>query len=212
MHQQLCDGHEVHILTLTHGGATQERHKLGLSVEEMGKIRVAEMNEVKKVLQPTSWEIWDLEDGGLTHMDPTLLEILVREHVLKTKPDVLITYPQHGISGHFDHLVIHAVVKRIFCDLRMRENGPKRLAFFTLPETDGPKNPNTKHSDTLSIDCVVPLNPANIEMLKATLDCYKSYKEIVVEYKVVEHVGNSVSFEIWDENHTPPITALEQGL
>jgi hypothetical protein len=31
----------VHLLTLTRGGATKQRHRLGLSIEEMGEVRLA---------------------------------------------------------------------------------------------------------------------------------------------------------------------------
>lgn len=213
MHKQLAAGNEVHILTLTHGGATKERLKLGLDIEAMGKVRTLEMAEVKKALKPTSWEIWDLEDGGLTNLEPGHLEILIKEYIQLIKPQILITYPQHGISGHYDHLVVHSVVKKIFCDLRIREYGPKRLAFFTLPKTpDGVGNPNAKHSESELIDCVVQLNETNIDMLKATLACYKSYAEIVANYKVVEHIGHSVSFEFWDEDFKPPVSEVEFGI
>ena len=48
----------------------------------------------------------------------------------------MVTYAFHGNSGHPDHLVTHAVVKRAYCaacdDLAGRS--PRRLAFFTLIE------------------------------------------------------------------------------
>lgn len=45
------EGHEVYLLTLTHGGATKARFELGLSIEEMGAVRVKEMQKVKEVLR-----------------------------------------------------------------------------------------------------------------------------------------------------------------
>ena len=50
MYSQIGKGHDVYLLTLTKGGATQQRHKLGLTVEEMGEVRYREMQEVEKVL------------------------------------------------------------------------------------------------------------------------------------------------------------------
>ena len=38
MSKQRRQGHEVHLLTLTKGGATRQRHKYGYSVEEMGEL------------------------------------------------------------------------------------------------------------------------------------------------------------------------------
>ena len=37
MHAQLRAGHDVYLLTLTRGGATKQRHKLDLSVEQMAR-------------------------------------------------------------------------------------------------------------------------------------------------------------------------------
>ena len=46
---------------------------------------------------------------------------------------MLVSYPVHGISGFHDHLVMHAVAKRVYLDLK--DQGAtylKRLAFFTV--------------------------------------------------------------------------------
>jgi len=209
MHQQLKQGHEVHLLTLTLGGATAERHKLNLSIEEMGKVRLAEMLKVKQVLQPTTWTMWELEDGGLTKMNPIILEDMVLKLILSIEPNIIVTYPQHGISGHFDHLTIHSVTKRLFCQLKDLQTGPKRLAFFTLPENkNGTGNAHTKHTPDEDIDCVIPLHDDDLQSLHDTLYCYESYMDVIQNYRVIEQLGNSISFEIWDENHKPFLTDL----
>lgn len=38
LHKMRRMGHEVHLLTLTKGGATKLRHKFGYSVERMGEV------------------------------------------------------------------------------------------------------------------------------------------------------------------------------
>jgi LmbE family N-acetylglucosaminyl deacetylase len=139
----------------------------------------------------------------------------VETHILKLKPDVVVTYPQHGISGHFDHLAIHAVVKYLYAKMRRSplNNFWKRLAFFTLGEPDvGIGNPNATFSAPAHIDCVVPLDADDIEMLKKTLHCYKSYEEVIVNYDVVNHIGNKVHFEFWDENFEPPLADITANL
>ena len=47
IHQQIKEGNEVYLLTLTKGGATKVRHQLGLSIKEMGLVRETEMQQVK---------------------------------------------------------------------------------------------------------------------------------------------------------------------
>src|SRR5699024_9777278 len=125
-------GHNVYLLTLTKGEATKQRHRLGVSKEEMGRIRFKEMQCVEKVLQLDDMTVLDLPDSGLREMDPRDIEDVIKEHIKKIKPDVLVTYAVHGISGFEDHLVMHAVGKRAYCE--MKDEGYdylKRLAFFT---------------------------------------------------------------------------------
>ena len=57
IYRQIQEGEEVHLLTLTKGGATKMRFKYGLSVEEMGEVRIKEMQKMKEVLGLTSMTI-----------------------------------------------------------------------------------------------------------------------------------------------------------
>lgn len=86
IHQQITQGHEVHLLTLTRGGATQVRHKLNLSVKEMGAVRYAEMQAVQKTLRLSSMKVLDHEDSGLKEMDPRTLEEEVAKHIVLARP------------------------------------------------------------------------------------------------------------------------------
>ena len=108
MHKQRRQGHEVHLLTLTRGGATRQRHKLGYTIEQMGAIRHEEMKTVARVLDLSSLTVLDLPDSGLKELDPRDIETVIREHVETLKPHVIVSYPVHGISGFHDHLVTHA--------------------------------------------------------------------------------------------------------
>ena len=113
MHAQLRAGHEVYLLTLTRGGATKQRHKLGLSVEEMGEVRYQEMLAVEKTLGLSGMSVLDLPDSGMKYMDPRAIELIVAEQIEVIRPDILVSYPVHGISGFHDHLVMHAVIKNV---------------------------------------------------------------------------------------------------
>jgi len=128
MSKQKRQGHEVYLLTLTRGGATRQRFKYGYSIEEMGEVRYREMLEVGKVLDLGGLTILDLPDSGLKEMDPRKIEKAISEEIERIQPQVVVTYAVHGISGFHDHLVSHAVVKRVF--VQMKEKAPwlKRLA------------------------------------------------------------------------------------
>jgi LmbE family N-acetylglucosaminyl deacetylase len=218
MHHQLQQGHEVFLLTLTRGGATKQRHRLELSIEEMGKVRYREMLEVEKTLGLTGMTVLDLPDSGLKYMDPREIERVVIDHIREIKPDILVSYPVHGISGFHDHLVMHAVAKQVFLTLR-DEGVPylKRLAFFTiLYKGDG----NFKKGDDFimkqslpeEIDCLVRLNEANIDALKASLDCYKTYQRVIEKVQVKEMIGDVVHFELYQESFDPNLSDLADQL
>ncbi len=215
---QVKQGHQVHLLTLTKGGATQQRHKLGLSVEEMGDLRYQEMLKVKASLGLSQMKVLDYPDSGLTELDPRRLEKEIESYINELKPKLVITYPVHGGSGYHDHLVTYAVVKRVFLD--MQEAGAdylKRLAFFTMPDSGEPTFlpsgwPRLKLSDASLIDAVIPLQSENIQAMKDALLCYESYQAIVETTGVIEKIGDRVHFEIFDEDFSPSLKSLTEGL
>ena len=217
MKAQTDAGHEVFLLTLTKGGATKVRHQLNLTVSEMGDIRYKEMLQVEKVLKLTGMTVLDLPDGGLQEMDPRELERIVAENIRKIEPQLIVTYPVHGVSGFHDHLVTHAVVKRVFLSLIDEgANYLKRLAFITLPnKTMEPMQRGSflmKQSDERLIDCEVPVNDQDREVLKAALSCYETYKETIEKSGVLEVIGDRIYFEIYKEDHKPPLMDLTDKL
>lgn len=199
--QQLNQGHEVHLLTLTKGGATKVRHDLGLTVEEMGEIRLKEMKCVEKVLGLTSMYVMDLEDSGLKNMNPIELEDVIKTYVLDLKPAIIVTYAVHGISGFHDHLVTHAAVKRIYNELKSRRTPwLKRLAFFTLSPDYPRSGPFNLQSSTWDeINCIVKVTNDESDIGKKALRCYKTYAEVIERTGVLTKTHLDVHFEFFGE-------------
>lgn len=218
IYRQTKNNEEVHLLTLTKGGATKMRFKYNLSIEEMGDVRYKEMQNVQRVLGLTSMTVCDYPDGGMAHIDPREFEVLIKKHIDEIKPDIIVTYPIHGISGHHDHLACHAIVKRLFCDLKDNPDYSflKRLAFLTLPSPDEDPtkggNANVNSSKKEYIDCIVNLNNEEIEKLKESLYCYESFIDVIKETNVVKHIGDKVHFEFYDEEFETPVNELTFGL
>jgi N-acetylglucosamine malate deacetylase 2 len=217
MHAQLKQGHEVYLLTLTKGGATQQRFKLGVSVEEMGEIRYKEMQEVRAVLGLTGMTVLDFPDSRLKELDPRVLEKTIKNHIENIQPEIVITYPVHGISGFHDHLITHAVVKQVF--LEMKDSGAdylRRLAFFTIPDSGEPSMMNgkfrLKHTEKELIDCIYLLQQDNIESMKKALSCYETYKATIEATGVIKQIGDRVYFEIFMENHKPELKDITENL
>lgn len=213
---QRRQGHEVFLLTLTRGEATKERFRLGLNKQEMGKVRYQEMQAVAEVLDLTELTVLDLPDGQFKEMDPRQIEKTVQQQVSRVKPQVIVTYAVHGISGFHDHLVIHTVVKRVY--LQMRDEGAeylKRLAFFTLSKSQiqghsGIHKLNA--SAEAEIDCVLQAQAIDMDRFQRALNCYETYQAVIEKSGVRKMVTPRISFEIFNESHDPPLTSLFEGL
>ncbi|HKL87909.1 MAG TPA: PIG-L family deacetylase [Salinibacter sp.] len=213
--RQRRKGHEVHLLTLTRGEATSQRERLGYSKAEMADARYQEMQNVAEALDLSSLTVLEYPDGNLAELDPLVLEEEIAGHVHATEPDVVVTYPVHGISGHPDHLVSHAVVKRLACALRSDGAAhPRRLAFFTLapPEENTDRPAHLRHSPSGLIDCVVPVTETDLDTAHDALYCYETYRPVIEEHQPLQSVTDGVHFEIFAESHDPPLSSLFEAL
>lgn len=213
MSKQGRDGHEIHLLTLTRGGATRQRHKFGYSVEEMGAVRYQEMQEVKKVLGLKGLTVLDFPDSGLKEVDPRELERAIREEIDRVRPQVIVTYPVHGVSGFHDHLVAHAVVKRVFVEFRGVIAGLERLAFATIVEDQARESDifPLSFSKPEEIDCVISVEPRDIAACRKALDCYVTFKETIERTGIKDKLRKEVPFELFDEEFDPPLDDYFQG-
>jgi len=214
MSAQLRQGHHVYLLTLTKGEATKQRHRLKVDKEQMGEIRFKEMQCVEKVLGLSGMTVLDLPDNELKDMDPADIEDKIEDHIKSLKPDILISYAVHGVSGFHDHLVCHAVVKSVFCKIRRRkESSLKRLALFTrMGEVDMKGAFRLEASSDEEIDCVVRCDEHDMKQFHNALDCYDTYKEVIEASGVREVVTNEVPFEFFQERCSPRVYDITDGL
>jgi LmbE family N-acetylglucosaminyl deacetylase len=176
------------------------------------------MQKVKEVLRLSSMTILDFPDSGLKELDPRVLEQAIATHIKLIKPAIVITYPEHGGSGFHDHLVTYAVVKRVY--LSLCDEGEvylKRLAFFTMPDSNKPSIqddgwPRLKLSEASLIDCITSLRGEDIQKMKDALLCYDSYQEMVTKIGVVDKIGRQVHFEIAFEDYKPPLHEITERI
>jgi len=214
MSAQLRQGHEVHLLTLTKGEATKQRHRLGVDKKRMGEIRFKEMLCVEKTLGLTGMTVLDLPDNRLKHLDPYDIEVEIEKQIHTLKPDVIITYAVHGISGFHDHLVSHAVVKNLFCRMKRNKVGyPKRLAFFTrMGEVDTKGKFRLEVSSDNEIKFIEQCSDADMEAFHKALDCYETYQEIIEKSGVKEVTTKQVPFEIFGEELTERLDSITEKI
>lgn len=214
MHKYSRNGCEVFLLTLTKGGATKRRFQLGYTIEQMGDVREKEMERVKVVLDLSGMTILDLPDSGLKEMNPLIIENEIQKEVERIKPNIIVTYPLHGISGFDDHLVTHAVVKRVFCKMKEDNKYLKRLAFIALNNEQAERSKHFKlyPSKIEDIDCIEEVEQIDIQKQIEALECYETYLPVINESGVKEIIDKKICFELFGENHTPPLNALTIGI
>ena len=209
IHSQIKKGNDVYLLTLTRGGATRQRHRLGLTIEEMGEVRYREMQEVEKMLGLQGMKVLDFPDGMLKELDIRLIEKAIQKHIEDITPSIVVSYPVHGISGFHDHIVTHAAVKRVYMELKDDSaDFLKRLAFWTLPDSGKPTwtnddMPRLKLTEEALIDCIVPLNDDDIAAMKDALNCYITYKETIEKSGVIDKIPSKAYFEFFAEDFKP---------
>ena len=210
MSKQRREGNEVFLLTLTKGGATKQRHKFGYSIDEMGEVRYKEMLDVAKVLNLSGMTVLDLPDSGLKEMDPRDIEQIIREEIERIKPGVIVTYAVHGISGFHDHLVSHAVVKRVYAEMKKNSDYLKRLAFFTITEEAAlmQKHFHINGSKEEEIDCIYEVDEEDLKNPRNALDCYVTFKETIEASDIKKQIPQKVCFEIYQEDHKPKLKNL----
>lgn len=217
IHQQIKEGNEVILLTFTKGGATKVRHQLGLSVQQMGEVRQKEMFKVKTTLGISEMTILDYTDGGLAKLNPLVLEQEVRKWLQLYQPDVVITYPVHGGSGHHDHITLHHVIKRLFYERLPELPFWKRLAFFTVVDTEKPmfleggvpRVTQTRHED---ISVILTLTEEDVNAMKKALQCYETYQEMVKTTNVIDRIGNKIFFELENERFETPLSSVIEAI
>jgi len=217
IHKQIKEGNEIILLTLTKGGATKVRHQLGLTIEEMGLVREKEMLKVQKTLGISEMQVLNYEDGGLAKLNPLLLEEELKNRIGHYQPDVVVTYPVHGGSGHHDHITLHHILKRLFYTKTNGLSNWKRLAYFTVVDTGLPMFfeggiPRVTWTKKEDIQVEVQLSESNINAMKNALLCYETYQEMVKTTNVIDRIGSTTYFELEGEEHTKVLPSITDSL
>lgn len=170
------------------------------------------MDDVARVLGLESMTVLDHPDSRLAGMDPRTLERDVIAHVERVRPDVLVTYAVAGVSGFPDHLVTHAVVKRVFCEIAERCS-VRRLALFTVAEGHEKAGRFTlRPSSAAAIDCIVPVDDLAVNLAKRALSAYVTYAATIEEADPLSHFIEGVPFELFGESFDPPLHDLCESL
>lgn len=112
--QDITDrGGQAVLLTATRGEAGKTGRLGEMSREELAARRDQELEQAANVLGISTVKQLDLGDGKLKDADPERLQQEIADFLNLHQADIVVTFPEDGISGHQDHIVIHHAVNSV---------------------------------------------------------------------------------------------------
>ncbi len=149
-----------------------------------------------------------------TPSTPDAIEAPIRDAIRRTQPHALLTYPVHGISGHPDHLVTHAAVKRAYVEARAAGEAPlQRLLFFgLLPAADADRPAHLRATPVERFAGCMTVSEADLAVSARALACYTTYADVIAAHNPLQQVRDGLWFELFGEPAGPALSHLLEGL
>lgn len=117
-------GHHIYLVTATSG----DKGKCGpysiTCQKELAVWREHELTNAIRCLGVSDLFLYRYPDGGLAQMDQNVLADRVLQTLLSMKPEIIITFPPDGVTGHPDHIALSLAV----------ENAVKRFEAQASPQ------------------------------------------------------------------------------
>ena len=99
-------GVHVQILTFTRGQAGSCGQPPLCTREELGVVRAAELRCACQTLGLDPPQVLAYEDGKLAEVGPVEGAAVISAYIQSLSPQILLTWPLHGLSGHPDHIAV----------------------------------------------------------------------------------------------------------
>jgi N-acetylglucosamine malate deacetylase 2 len=122
-------GVQVDVLMATRGEAG-ENHLSDKTEQTLGEIREKELRNAEKVLGVHRLEFLDFIDGELRQNIYFDIANKIITKIKAFKPDVMITFEPHGVSGHLDHIAMSFITTYAY----QQTDIPKKLYYTCLSE------------------------------------------------------------------------------
>jgi LmbE family N-acetylglucosaminyl deacetylase len=107
-------GVRIQVLTATRGQAGSCGDPPLCSPQELGAVREAELRCACRALGILPPRLLDYQDGVLAEVNETEAVAQIMGVLRELRPQVLLTWPPHGLSGHPDHIVVSCWATRAF--------------------------------------------------------------------------------------------------
>ena len=128
--------HDVYILCATGGEAG--KNSLSQTERKLSDVRKKELLASAKILGVKKVYFLGFEDGALSNNLYHKLAVKIKNKLVELKPEIVITFEPHGISGHIDHITVSFVTTFVVNRLKTIKN----LYYFCILENERRREPS----------------------------------------------------------------------
>lgn len=128
----LAEDHEVYLICVTSGEAAGKTNEEKLSI---GQIRRGEVIKSARILGIKEVFFLGYEDGTLCNSIYHQLAEDIKKKVEELRPEVLLTFEMHGVSGHIDHITVSFVTSFVF----KKYSFVKKLMYYVTSREESDK-------------------------------------------------------------------------
>ncbi|WP_334071832.1 MULTISPECIES: PIG-L deacetylase family protein [Paenibacillus] len=107
------EGHLPVLLTATRGDAGKTGRLGSMTPRELAARRERELEQAARILGIAEVRQLGMGDGKLKDVPAEELQKHIEEFIVRHNAEVVVTFPEDGISGHRDHIVIHHAVNAV---------------------------------------------------------------------------------------------------
>lgn len=126
---------EVKLISATKGEAGLVGNPPIITQDKLGFVREKEQKEAAKILGIQHIYYLGLLDGTLHKYSVDFLTRKILPIVKKENPDVLITFDEHGVSNHPDHIAVSKAATLSFKSYAKNIRKHVRLYYVTMPKS-----------------------------------------------------------------------------
>ncbi|QRG69880.1 PIG-L deacetylase family protein [Brevibacillus choshinensis] len=161
-----------YLVTATRGQAGKPGNPPICSLEELPRVREQELRDASSILGVSALEIWDYEDKNLSFVPLEELIINIHEVISRLRPEVVVTFAPHGISGHPDHKSIsNATTQAIH---RLPENSSVRKLYYATRASSGTLTAPPPYTDSYDTITTIIDAPAFKEQVASALRAHRT--------------------------------------
>ncbi len=128
-------GARVQVVSLTSGQAGSRGEPPICQPEELGEVRKGELRCACRTLGLEEPVIFDFQDGALEHVEAGTVEAIIAEKIQSLQPEVIITWPPDGLSGHPDHRAASTRTRAVFDRMHPMHAFLKSLYYLAVPDS-----------------------------------------------------------------------------